>query len=92
MSRFFALLIAFSAFLLLGCDDKIIQNEDGSFEKGEGIFIINEGLYNQANSSVNFYHFGKDSLYQDIFQVANNEKTGDVLQSMQIIGEMHILL
>jgi hypothetical protein len=34
-----------------------------SYLAGEGIFIINEGLFNQANSSVYFYHFGKDSMY-----------------------------
>ena len=92
MSRSFIYISLISIILFISCDDKVPQNEDVSFKKENGVFILNEGLYNQANASVFYYDFEKDSLYEDIFQKTNNETIGDVLQSMQIIGDKAYLI
>ncbi|MBK7095840.1 MAG: hypothetical protein IPH57_12595 [Saprospiraceae bacterium] len=88
-SVFLAILVILISF---SCDDKVPDSDNSTFVEGEGIFIVNEGLYNQANSSVYYYHYAKDSIYPDVFQKANNENIGDVLQSMQISGDKAYLI
>ncbi|MGE5355555.1 MAG: YncE family protein [Deltaproteobacteria bacterium] len=89
----FFLIYLFIIFVFVSCDpDDTSENNNISFNKNEGIFILNEGLFNQANASVFYYNFDKDSIYEDIFQSKNNEKTGDVLQSMFIIDNTGYLV
>lgn len=52
----------------------------------KGIFIINEGNFTWANASVTYIAGKSDSVYQDIYQAANDKALGDVAQSMNIIG------
>lgn len=49
-----------------------------------GVFIINEGAFGQANASVSFA--SSDSTYytQDLYSAANGFPAGDILQSMSI--------
>lgn len=92
MNKYSSFLILIAIVLIWSCEEQETNNKVSSYLAGEGIFIINEGLFNQANSSVYFYHFGKDSMYPDIFQIANNENIGDILQSMQISGDKAYLV
>ena len=52
----------------------------------QGVFVINEGNYDWANASVTYIANKSDSVYQNIFQYANNRGLGDVAQSMKIFG------
>jgi len=49
-----------------------------------GIFILNEGGFNNGNASLTFYDFQNKSLSADVFNQANSRPLGDVLQSMTI--------
>ncbi|MBC9933833.1 DUF5074 domain-containing protein [Chitinophaga qingshengii] len=40
-----------------------------------GLFIINEGWFGHANGSVNFYRYGEDTLYQNVYERENPGKT-----------------
>ena len=56
--------------------------EPGTFE--EGVFILNEGNFQQANASLDFYDTKKDSVIKNVFSSENDRPLGDLLQSMII--------
>ncbi len=56
------------------------------------IFVINEGNYSWANASVSYIDNTTDSVYQDIYQSANNHGLGDVAQSMKIMGNKGFII
>lgn len=51
-----------------------------------GLFILNEGTFTYANSSLSFYDFDKNEVENNIFFKANNAPLGDVGQSLTLIG------
>lgn len=55
--------------------------QDNDFKVG-GVFIINEGNYSSANSSLSYYDPVNDIISQNIFFIANNAPLGDVAQSI----------
>ncbi len=80
---FFAILVL----LLCACPDiKNFDKKNFDFKKSEGIFIINEGIFQQANASVYYYDWNQDSVYENIFETVNDEKIGDVLEDMHIFN------
>lgn len=54
-------------------------------ENFKGIFIVNEGAYGQSNGSVGLYKPG-EKKYFNAFTQANGRPLGDVVQSMNLIG------
>ena len=56
--------------------------DPGIFE--EGVFIINEGNFQQGNASLDFYDPKKDSVIKNIFSSENDRPLGDLFQSMTI--------
>ena len=58
----------------------------------QGMFISNEGNFGFGNASVSYYDLEKDALHLEVFQTANNRNLGDVLQSIQIIGDNAYLI
>ncbi len=52
-----------------------------------GVFVVNEGNFNWGNASVTFIDPLKNSVFQDIYEKANDRRLGDVAQSMKIIGD-----
>jgi len=48
-----------------------------------GVFVINEGPFQNGTGTVDFYHRGRDEVYRDIYQSANdNILLGNIAQSM----------
>lgn len=54
----------------------------GAFE--HGVFVINEGLYNQTSGTISFYNPDSQSSQQDIFKWVNERDLGNVVQSMTL--------
>lgn len=71
-----------------GKDDTQPQPAD----KAEGVYITNEGLFNQGNASVAFYDFETETLETGLFQAANGRPLGDILQSMAVSGGLAYLV
>lgn len=83
----FLSLIAFAIILLFSaCPDVQVKAKKYKFEKDAGFFITNEGIFQQANASVSYFNRDQDSLYENIFENANEEKVGDILQSMNVFN------
>lgn len=87
----FSFLVIIISSLLISCHETNDKSID-DFPKGKGIFIVNEGIFNQANASVDFYNLENDSLYGDIYFKKNNKKIGDILQNMIIEGDKAYLV
>ena len=74
------------AALLAGCgtDDSLPQPAQPQ-SNYEGLFLVNEGDYGQANGSIGFYNLS-DSVNpifdNDIFRTVNNIPLGDIVQSL----------
>jgi DNA-binding beta-propeller fold protein YncE len=54
---------------------------------GLGVLISNEGTFGSGNGSISYYDSSKDSVTNEIFQLENNRNLGDVVQSVNRIGD-----
>lgn len=80
----FHLLMAAMLLTLFSACEKNDQDDDQLFKAGEGFFILNEGGWQKANASVTYRYYEGDSSRHSIFEAANGNKIGDVLQDMMI--------
>jgi YVTN family beta-propeller protein len=84
--RGLVMLLAVCSFVLLSCDDEDNQPA-GEFENG--VFVINEGNFQDADGSISFINPDDGSVKQDLFGSVNNGLAlGDVVQSMTIDGDL----
>jgi len=60
------------------------SNPDNHNSVGRKVFIANEGSLGNGNASFSFYNIDKDSVYNNIYETANGQGLGDVLQSILI--------
>ena len=59
----------------------------------KGIFILNEGGFNQNNSSLSYYDYDGKSLELDIFKRENGRGLGDTGNDIQVYGsKMYIVV
>lgn len=82
----------FLSLLLCSChpDDPVPQSD---YDFGEGVFVLNEGTYTYANSSLSFYDVQKDSVMNNVFYRVNGAPIGDVGQSLAMInGKLYIVV
>lgn len=64
-----------------------------AFIKGETVFILNEGAFQQGNGSVSVYNKTDQEVENKLFQSINGENPGDIVQSMSIIdGQGYIVV
>ncbi len=56
------------------------------FSHKPGVFILNEGIFQWGNGSIDFWIPGTKTVHHDIFQAVNKRPTGDVVQNMSIRG------
>lgn len=67
--------------------------EEVLYERGEGVFVGNEGLFQQGTASIFYYKFGDQTVHADVFSQANGIALGDICQSMRIIdSELYIVV
>jgi YVTN family beta-propeller protein len=79
------ILFVTSCFMLTSCDGDDNQ-PSGEFESG--IFVINEGNFQDADGSISFINPDDGSVRHDLFGSVNNGLAlGDVVQSMTVDGD-----
>lgn len=87
--RFKSILLWLIIVLLFSCkteEDKKITPL--SNESGVDVIILNEGNFGSGNASIDWYNSSNNKLYDHVFKSNNqNRPIGDVVQSMQIIGD-----
>ena len=90
MKKKLLLLFFAISIVLLSCNKKdAIENVDNNVtptENVKGVFILNEGTFTYANSSLSFYNIEKDEVENNIFFRVNDAPIGDVGQSLTKVG------
>jgi YVTN family beta-propeller protein len=81
----FTLLSALCAGLIASCDDPETDTK-GNFETG--VFVVNEGNFNDADGTVSFFNLADKNVTLDLFGSVNSGRAlGDVVQSMALTGD-----
>ena len=90
LSRFVLIMYVMYSFALSSCDSED-NKPAGEFENG--IFVINEGNFLDADGTVSFINPNDGSVKQDLFGSVNNGRAlGDVVQSMTIDGDLAFIV
>lgn len=89
------LLLFFSLiFLFNSCDDDtdccVLPEEETGF--ASGFFVLNEGNFGSANSSVSFISNDLENVESKIFNKVNDSDLGDTAQSMELHDDMAIIV
>ena len=57
-----------------------------------GMFVLNEGGFNNGNASLSYYSYANKSMTNDVFYSVTNRHLGDVLQSMTLVDNTAYLV
>lgn len=82
--------LTFILFLLVGLSFASCKKTEEVIDTGKygaGVLISNEGTYNAGNGSISYYNPETDAVTNEIFQLENNRSLGDVVQSVNRIGD-----
>lgn len=74
------------ALAFVSCNNKKETPQPTPEPATKGLFILNEGTFTYANSSLSFYDFDKNEAENNLFFRKNNAPIGDVGQSLALIG------
>lgn len=94
MKKFNYLILAILIMALASCkkENKPIENPPVSHD-AKGVFILNEGTFTYANSSLSFYDKESDTVGNNLFFKANGSPIGDVGQSLALYnGSLYIVV
>lgn len=81
------LLIFLLSLTLYSCSDDDDTIVDPPQPATQGVFVVNEGLYGQNNSSLTYHSLEDNTTSQNVFQSTNNgSKLGDTANDIFIFG------
>ncbi|MCA0387741.1 MAG: hypothetical protein LCH52_04535 [Bacteroidetes bacterium] len=73
---------------ITGCSDTSTNPVVPVEQVNKGVYVLNEGLYSQNNSSLSFYELTSKKVFQNVFQTANTGKPlGDTGNEIIISGK-----
>ncbi len=73
-------------FLFSSCEKEPTKNNQLPDAKTQKVWIVNEGLYNFGNASLDIYLPDSQKVYNDVYNTANGKTLGDVGQSIVFKG------
>ena len=77
---------------MTSCGPDVPPNPD-VMDIGKGVFVINEGNFTYANSSLTFYNYEEDTVANNLFYRVNGAPIGDVGQSLALFdGKLYIVV
>jgi len=87
MKKFLLLFLPVALLFISGCKDNPVAPVAPLVQANKGVYIVNEGLYSQNNSSITFYDLGAKTVTADIFMAANGRSLGDTGNELVISGK-----
>lgn len=73
--------------LLTACPQPPTPPTPGPIDaKAEGVYVLNEGLFQQNNCTLTYYDFNNNTLIEDIFLQVNNRGLGDTGNDLKRYG------
>ena len=70
-----------------GCvKDPVSALQEVPVPSARGVYIVNQGNFGRANSSLSYYDLDSFHIYNDVFTAVNGKTLGDVAQSMTLKG------
>lgn len=83
--KFLAGMLSIAGFVLLtGCSDDEAKRETPKVSTG--VYVLNEGLFNQNNTSLTYYDFETQSAFTDFFLETNDRGLGDTGNDLKTYG------
>lgn len=73
------------AVYMTACHKKPVTPDNPAVERN-GMYILNEGVWNYNNSTISFYNFNSNEVTSDIFTAVNNRGLGDTGNDLQPYG------
>lgn len=73
------------AVLMTACHKKPVTPDNPTVERN-GMYILNEGVWNYNNSTISYYNFDSGEVTADIFTTVNNRGLGDTGNDLQRYG------
>ena len=72
---------------LNGCvKDPVSALREVPVPSARGVYVVNQGNFGRANSSLSYYDLVSFHVYNDVFTAVNGKNLGDVAQTMSIRG------
>lgn len=73
------------AVLMIACHKKPVTPDNPTVERN-GLYVLNEGVWNYNNSTISFYNLNSGEVTADIFTAVNNRGLGDTGNDLQPYG------
>lgn len=87
-SRYFNFILILFSVIFLTCNEDNSPINDIPSKTSKGLIILNEGLYGQNNSTITYYDFQNDIVYQDYYSLKNDgKKLGDTGNDIKEINK-----
>jgi len=78
--------IGLLVFFFSACNKEVQEENKDDFSLSEGLLVLNEGLFQQNNSSISWVDLNSDEVKQDLFLNTNNRLLGDTGNDIQRYG------
>lgn len=72
------------------CKDEPVPTPASAY--GSGVFVINEGPFQNGTGTVTFINRSTGGVQQEVFQAANNRPLGNIAQSMASFGTQGLIV
>lgn len=80
------LLIAIAILAMFTSCKKSSNNDPDKNDLPKGVYIVNQGSFNNANASLSYFETANGILHKSLFEQVNKVTLGDVAQSIYIHG------
>lgn len=71
---------------LISCKKKVIENQSTTNQFENGLLVLNEGLFQQNNSSLSWIQFSTEEVNNSIFEQKTNRQLGDTGNDLKRYG------
>lgn len=76
--------------LFQSCKDEPVPAPTAAY--GSGIFVVNEGPFQNGTGTITFINRSTGAVQQDVFNAANNRPLGNIAQSMASFGTQGLIV